>query len=163
MAENFEITDEMRAAVGVASEPWTHEITTTSVRSFARGVGYEDPVYYDIEAARAAGYESLPAPPTYLGTPIYIPARSDSTFSGPRASRQGVNHGLKNVLDGGTETVYERTLVAGDVLSVTSLVANLEKKQSRALGDMLIVTSETTGRDQSGEVVVRQRSQGIFY
>src|SRR4051794_18882587 len=66
MAKEFELTDEMRAQIGRASPPWSAEVTTTSVRAFARGVGYTDRVYFDIEAAKQAGYRSLPAPPTYL-------------------------------------------------------------------------------------------------
>ena len=64
MAKEFEITDEMRAQIGSESPPWIHEVTTTSVRAFARGVGYTDPVYFDVDVARKAGYRSLPAPPT---------------------------------------------------------------------------------------------------
>ena len=102
MADQIEITDELQAVVGVESEPWTYEVTTTSVRAFARGVGYTDPVYFDEAAARAAGYRSLPCPPTYLGTPIFIPGKSNDTFSGPKNTGPSLNHGLKNVLDGGT-------------------------------------------------------------
>ena len=36
MAERFEITDAMRAAIGKETAPWTYEVTTTSVRGFAR-------------------------------------------------------------------------------------------------------------------------------
>ena len=39
MAENFELTDTLKASIGQTSEPWTYEVTTTSVRAFARGVG----------------------------------------------------------------------------------------------------------------------------
>lgn len=166
MAETFELTDAMKAAIGVESEPWIHEVTTTSVRAFARGVGYTDPVFYDIEVARAAGYNNLPAPPSYLGTPVFQPARSDSVFSGPRGTGPGggLQHGLKNVLDGGTETFYERTPVAGDVLMATSKLANLEVKESKNLGKMLVITIEGTFRDQdSGDVVARTRGQAIYY
>src|SRR5499427_1646801 len=79
MAKEFELTDDMRKAIGSASPPWTYEVTTTSVRAFARGVGYTDPVYFDVEAAKRAGYRNLPAPPTYLGTPVFVPGRSDDT------------------------------------------------------------------------------------
>src|SRR5690606_22112382 len=123
MAQSFEITEEMRSLIGIESEPWTYEVTTTSVRAFARGVGYTDPVYFDVEAAREAGYPSLPAPPTYLGPPVFVPGRSNDTFSGPKPTGPQLNprdHGLDGLLDGGTETTYERPLVAGDVLTVTS-------------------------------------------
>src|SRR4029453_18640011 len=80
MAKEFEISDEMRAQIGRESPPWIHEVTTTSVRAFARGVGYTDPVYYDVDVARKAGYRNLPAPPSYMGTPVFIPGRSSDTF-----------------------------------------------------------------------------------
>src|SRR5499425_1798290 len=94
MAETFELTDEMRAQIGSTSPPWTMEVTTTSVRAFARGVGYTDPVYFDIDAARRAGYRNLPAPPTYLGTPVFIPGRSHDIFTVPTEGQPTVKHGL---------------------------------------------------------------------
>lgn len=159
MAAEFELTDEMRAVVGVESDPWPVEITTTSIRAFARGVGYTDPRYYE------AGEDgSLPAPPCYLGTAVWIPGKSDPTFSGPRNTGPGVRHGLKGLLDGGTEVVYERPLKAGDKLLMRSKVADLEVKESKGLGKMLVVTSEQTFTDQaSGDVVMRTYGQAIYY
>jgi hypothetical protein len=163
VAETFEITDEMRSVIGQESEPWPYEVTTTGIRAFARGVGYDDPVYYDIEAATAAGYDAIPAPPCYLGTPVFLPGRSNDRYSSPPGPTRTLRAGLGNVLDGGTETIYERPLRAGDVLTGTSAVVDLETKESRTLGAMLIVTSETVLRDASGGVVARQRGQAIFY
>src|SRR3954469_7461122 len=162
-AKAFELTDEIRAEIGAKSEPWVFEVTTTGIRAFARGVGYEDPTYYDVEAARAAGYERLPAPPCYLGTPVYLPGRSDETFSVPTGTGPRPRYGFENVLDGGTEAIYERTLLAGDVITMTDKVVDLQSKQSKSLGTMLIVSTEATGRDATGEIVVRERSQYIFY
>jgi acyl dehydratase len=163
MAQEFELTEEMRSHIGEETEPWTCEVTTTSVRAFARGVGYTDPVYYDVEAARAAGYRSLPAPPTYLGTPVFIPGRSSDTFSGPVSTRRGLQHGLKGLLDGGTETHYHADICAGDTLTAVSKLANLEVKESKALGKMLVTTSEARYTNQDGVLVAVQRSQAIFY
>jgi len=164
MAKEFEITDEMRAQIGRESPPWTYEVTTTSVRAFARGVGYTDPVYFDVDAARKAGYRSLPAPPAYLGTPVFIPGRSSDTFSGPTEGQPSVRHGLPGLLDGGTETEYFDQICAGDTLTAVSKVAGLDVRESKSLGKMLITTSETTytNRD-TGKVVARQRGQAIFY
>lgn len=167
MAQSFEITDEMRSLIGHESAPWTYEVTTTSVRAFARGVGYTDPVYFDLDAARKAGYASLPAPPTYLGTAVFIPGQSNDTFSGPKASGPQLNprdYGLNGLLDGGTETTYERPIVAGDVLTVTSKLSELATRESKGLGVMLITTTESTYRDASdGSLVATQRAQAIFY
>jgi hypothetical protein len=163
MAEKIEITPEMRAVVGVEGPPWTYEVTTTSVRAFARGVGYTDPVYYDEAEAKKRGYRSLPAPPTYLGTPVFIPGKSNDTFSGPNNEGPGLKHGLRNVLDGGAETEYFDDICAGDTLTVTNKVSDLAVRESKTTGQMLIVTRETTCRNQHGKVVATQRSQALFY
>lgn len=163
MADSFELTDEIRAQIGTETEPWSYEVTTTGIRAFARGVGYDDPVYYDEDAARAAGYDRLPAPPGYLGTPVYLPGTSDTVFSVPPGTGPRPRFGLTEVLDGGTETLYERPVLAGDVLTATDRLVSLDVKPSRSLGTMLLVASETTFRDPSGETVARQRSQVIFY
>lgn len=163
MAERIEITDEMTALIGVESEPWPYEVTTSGVRAFARGVGYDDPVYYSESVAREAGYGTLPAPPCYLGTPVYVPGLVDDTFSVPATVSPRPRFGLTDVLDGGTETTYERPLLAGEVLTATHTVTDLTVKQSKALGELLLVTAESKFRDPGGEVVARQRSQVIFY
>ncbi len=163
MAENFEITDDMKAQIGWESKPWDYEVTTTSVRAFARGVGYTDPVYFDVQAAKDAGYRDLPAPPTYLGTAVFIPGQSEDTFSFPPDSMPSVNHGLPGLLDGGTETEYLDTICAGDTLTCVTKLADLFTKESKGLGVMLITASESTFKNQEGKVVAIQRSQIIFY
>jgi len=163
MAEEFEITDAMRALIGIESAPWTHEVTTTSVRGFARGVGYKDLVYYDVAVAKAAGYRSLPCPPTYLGTPIFIPGECSDTFSGPKEKGPSLDHGLPNLLDGGAETEYHADICAGDTLSVSSKISDLTVREGKSTGKMLIVTRETSVINQDDVLVVTQRSQGIFY
>ncbi len=152
------ITDEMRAQIGKESEPTTLEIDKTSVRMFARAVGYTDPVYYDEEAAKAAGYRSLPAPPGYLGTPVYDPnRRSGRAQQMPEPSRP-----LKRVLNGGTDVEYLADICAGDILTSASAVSSIEERQGR-LGEMLITTTKTTYRNQDGEVVAIMTGTGIRY
>lgn len=163
MAEKIEITDAMRGLIGVESKPWTHEVTTTSVRAFARGVGYTDPVYFDEAAAKAAGYRNLPCPPTYLGTPIFLPGQSSDTFSGPKEDGPSLDHGLPNLLDGGTETEYLADICAGDSLTATSSISDLSVREGKSTGEMLIVTREARYINQDGDLVARQRSQAIFY
>jgi len=163
MADEFELTPEMKTAIGQESAPWSYEVTTTSVRAFARGVGYTDPVYYDLAEAEARGYRSLPAPPTYLGTPVFVPGRSHDIFSGPTEGQVGVKHGLKNVLDGGTETEYFESICAGDELTVTTKIADLKVRESGRLGKMLIIMTETRFANQQGKLAAVQRSQVIFY
>jgi len=164
VAESFEITPEMQAVVGVESPPWTVEVTSTSARAFARGVGYTDPAYYVEDAAHKAGYAAIPAVPTYLGTGVYDPRVCDFRYGAPRFPDQPDLHiPLPNLLDGGAETIYERPLVVGDVLTQTTKVASIETRKSPSLGVMVVVTRETSYRDRSGQLVATQRSQLLHY
>jgi hydroxyacyl-ACP dehydratase HTD2-like protein with hotdog domain len=155
------ITDEMRAAVGVESPEWTVEIDKTSVRMFARSCQYSDPVFYDEEFARSKGYRSLPAPPHYLGTPVFNPASSDPTFGGPRSGRRVGNPKLKRVLNGGTDIEYFDTIQAGDVLTASSKIAEIVERKG-SIGAMVITTTETTYK-RDGNVVAISRGTGISY
>jgi hypothetical protein len=164
MAASFTLTDEMKSVIGKESDPYPAEFTTTGIRAFARGVGYTDPVYYDVEAAKAAGYANLPAPPCYMGIPVFIPSASDATYGQPRGTNAPtLQHGLKDILDGGTSITYARIPVAGETLYFTSQVSNLETKESKALGVMLLVSSRQTFRDSSGNVVFSVDAQAIWY
>jgi hypothetical protein len=165
MAEQIELTDDMKSQIGKESPSWEYEVTTTSVRMFARGVGYTDPVYFDVAAAKKAGYRSLPVPPTYLGSAVFLPGRCSDTFSGPSEGLPTVNHGLKGLLDGGTETEYLETICAGDTLVAVQRLTDLKVAPSPALGGkMLVVTAVTTYTDKAtGKVAARQTAQAIYY
>ncbi len=164
MADESIITDEMRGMIGVESEPWTLEVDKLAVRMFARSVGYTDPVFYDEEFAQSKGYRAMPAPPHYLGTAIFNPATSDPTFGAPRGGGPGggrIRHNLKRVLNGGTEIEYRDTIYAGDTLSASTKVAELQERTG-SIGQMLITITETTYR-RDGTVVAVSRGTAINY
>lgn len=144
------ITPEMRATVGVRSEPRRLEVDRTAVRMFARAVGHTDLVYYDEAEAKAAGYRDLPCPPGYLGTPVFDPRRAEAnpaTPSGPQPSRP-----LKRILNGGTEVEYLGDICAGDTLTAVGYTADMTERKG-SLGPMLIVTSKTEYTNQDGQLV----------
>ena len=165
MADNdWQITDEMRAQIGRESEPWTYEVTTTSVRMYARGVGSEDPVHYDVDFAKSQGFRSIVAPLGYIGTPVYLPGKTDPTFGFPRRSGgPNLNMPFKRLLDGGTETEYFDAICAGDVLEETSHLADLQLRDG-SMGKMLFITNEAVYKNKdTGKVVAKQRLTSIHY
>ena len=60
------ITDEMRDLIGKKGPETISELTTTSVRMFARSVGYVDPAFYDEAVAPRA---RIPQPAGASGLP----------------------------------------------------------------------------------------------
>ncbi|MEO8131786.1 MAG: MaoC family dehydratase N-terminal domain-containing protein, partial [Bryobacteraceae bacterium] len=78
MTADEHITPEIRAIIGKVSGPFELELTRTSCRAFARAVGYTDPTFYDVDAARAAGHRDIPAPPGYLGTWPWSPSHLEN-------------------------------------------------------------------------------------
>ena len=164
MGDTFKITDAMKAKVGKDSTPWTYEVTTTGVRAFARGVGYTDPVYYDIKAAQKAGYRNLPAPATFYGLPVFIPGQSDDTFSMPLGCDVSISqqeHGMGNIMDGGTECEYFGDICAGDTLTCVSRLSELDLKTTKSGKVMLLQTIESTFTNQDGKVVLIKRLKVI--
>ena len=158
------ITDEMRAEIGKESQPWSCEVDKTAIRMFARSVGHTDPIYFDEAAAKAAGYRSIPCPPGYLGTPVFNPASSDSTFGGRRGEGPGPqpSRPLKRVLNGGTQIEMFEDICSGDVLTASSHLAELEERTG-SIGEMLISTNKTVYKNQQGKVVAISTGTGIRY
>ncbi len=152
------ITDKMRAAIGRQSEPVTYEVDRTACRMFARAVGYTHPTYFDEEAARAAGYRDIPAPPGFLGHPVVVPGRP----AGPGYVSFRFDTPLKRILNGGTDIEYLADVCAGDVLTATTRLADIKEREG-SMGPMLITTTETTFRNQEGKAVAVQRGTLIQY
>ncbi len=157
MADVFEVTDEIKAQYGKETDPWTYEVTTTSVRMYARGIGSTDPIHYDVEFAKQQGFRSIVAPMGYLGTPVYHPDTNDPTFGFPRRGGGArLNLPTKGLLDGGTETEYFDYICAGDTLIERS---HLEEVKVR--GNMVFVTNVSVFRNPDGKEVARQRLTSI--
>lgn len=158
MAQLSELTDEMKAAIGTRGPATVYEVTTQGIRTFARAVGYRDPVFYDEEEARRRGHPALLAPPGFLGMPRFNPLA-------PRVAegRTAFRTPFRRVLNGGTRIEPLRPVYAGDVLEAVTTLMNLELRDGR-LGTMLIRTSETVyTRRSDAAVVARTTGTGISY
>lgn len=158
------ITDEMKATIGVKSQPQTLEVDKLQIRMFARSVGHTDPIYYDEAEAKKAGYRSLPCPPGYLGTPVFDPRTSDPTFGARRGGGPGPQprRPLTRILNGGTEIEYFDDICAGDVLTSVSYTSDIQERTG-GIGEMLITTSKTEYRNQDGKLVAVMTGTGIRY
>ena len=125
------------------------------IHEFANAILDEHPHYHDEEAARAAGLPSVVAPPTFPMALALFEGASDR----PPAEVEALD--MRYALHTAQELVFERPLVAGDVLTgEPGELKTYEKRGSRA-GLMKFVEFETIYRDQAGEVVARSRTTAV--
>lgn len=118
------------------------------VREFARALKDDNVIYRDAEAARAAGFSAIPAPPTYTVVAAH--------FQEGESGIGELDLDLARVLHGEQEWTYHRTPVAGDVLHGETKVASVDTKPGRKGGEMTFIRLETAYKDQNGEAVVTE-------
>lgn len=112
------------------------------VREFARAVLSSAPLHHDPEAARAAGYTDVVAPPTF---PIVL---QDFTLQQLLADTDAAVD-FSRVVHGDQRFSYSRPIVAGDELVGTMTVTSVKQ-----LGGNSMVTSSTEIVDGGGAHVV---------
>jgi acyl dehydratase len=115
-----------RGIIGHASPPFTAEVERGRLRFFARAIGEDDPIYTDVDAARAAGHPDLPVPPTFL-----FCLEMDRPDPYGWFDELGIE--LPKVLHGEQEFTYHRLAHAGDRLRFESTVVDLYAKKGGLL------------------------------
>jgi acyl dehydratase len=112
------------------------------IREFAAAIGATDAEYHDPEAARAAGYSDVVAPPTF---PVVVTmAASRQIVADPAL---GLDY--SRVVHGDQKFAYTRPVVAGDSLVCVNTVDEIT---SRGGHDFL--TTRTEVSTEAGEPVV---------
>ncbi len=135
------------AIVGTTFPPFQYAVERSKIRELAAALGDPNPIYRDVEAARAAGYPDLPAPPT-------LPTLFSFWAEPPLLSRlETLGVDLPRVLHGEEEYEYRRPVYAGDTITGTMTVTNV-----RARRGMEFLSLETTYVNQHGETVVIART-----
>ena len=112
------------------------------VREFARAVLADSPLCMDADAARAAGYRDVVAPPTFA---VVVQEHTlAQLLSEPDA---GID--FSRVVHGDQRFIFTRPIVAGD-----ELTARLRVTAVKSLGGNSMVTAESTIADADGAHVV---------
>lgn len=158
------IPPESLAQVGrVQSQPVVAQVTASGAQRYAQAVGDLNPVYFDEEAAKAAGHRTIVAPPTYVqyalvqGRPLGD-IREDGLFGGGGGSSLRLR--VSRTMFGGEEWDFVEPVHVGDTITGTSRLAALDEKQG-SKGPFVRITRETTFTNQFGAVVARSRQIGI--
>ena len=118
------------------------------VREFALAVGEDNPIFFDVDAARAHGLPDIVAPPTFTVTQIWQVPREQ------REQQLGANLDYERVLHGEQEFEYQRLPFAGEILRGTMRISKDFTKQGKRGGEMRFVTYESRFVDVQGEEVL---------
>ena len=127
-----------------AADPY--EVSRVKIAEFADAIGDPNPLYRDREAARAAGFADVIAPPTFA---IVVSAAGSAKVT--HDPGLGVNYAM--IVHGEQSFTHARPLHAGDVVVSQSTIESI-----RALGTMTTLTTVTEIRTVDGEHVCTARS-----
>ncbi len=128
-------------AIGKAYPPSTYAVGREKVREYASAVGETNPLHSDVEAARAAGYADVVAPPMFA-----------VVYSGPSVAPGifdpdvGLNFAM--MVHAGQEFAWGPVVVAGDEITTTATVKDISDR-----GGMAFYVFETVSENQRGETV----------
>ena len=111
-------------AVGKSYQPVVYAVGREKVREYARAVGETNPVYLDVEGARAAGYADVVAPPMFAV--VY-----SAPAVGPLIFDPEIELNFAMMVHGGQEFVWDSPVVAGDEISTRASVKDISERDGR--------------------------------
>ena len=127
-----------------STEPYA--VDSALIASFAAAVGAHDPVHTDAEAARAAGYADVVAPPTMA---VRFAQEAERAYvTDPEA---GIDY--TRVVHGEQRFVHHRPITAGDEVTGTTTVDAV-----RQAGGHAMITTRTEITTASGEALATSMS-----
>ena len=134
-----------RNTVGRTTPPTLCEVEKGAIRRFAEALGDYNPSYFDAEYARASGFPGIVVPPSF---PLAFTAGPDL--------RELLGVPGKHLLLAEWTVDYERPVIAGDRLLLTSRVVEVAERPSPA-GRVEVAVIEDEARDESGKAVLKVR------
>jgi acyl dehydratase len=128
---------------GKTYPPFEYEVGREKIREYANAVSEHTPVHHDREAARAAGFRDVVAPPMFA---VVYSARS--VAAGVLDPEVGIN--FARMLHGGQEFVWGEPVCSGDTITTTTTVKDLYER-----GGMEFYVFESVSQNQDGQEVAR--------
>jgi acyl dehydratase len=153
-----------RSVIGKSTGTQRVAVERQPLSNFAKAVKDTNPIYSDPRAAKAAGFDNIPAPPTWSfamgGWGLYpelqeglpkVEGNPMFEIIGKLQAKGGL------VLHGEQEFEYHRPIVAGDILRGEGKVIDAYEKETGS-AVMTFVVSETVWKDdKTGEPAVTAR------
>ncbi|MET0749691.1 MAG: MaoC family dehydratase N-terminal domain-containing protein [Solirubrobacterales bacterium] len=130
-------------AIGKSYPPVTYQVGREKIREYAHALGITNPVHHDREAAVAAGFRDVVAPPMFCV--VYsVPAL------GPAVVDPEVGINLATMVHGGQEFVWGEPVCSGDEITTEIEVTEIYERGGKGF---YVFESVSTNGD--GDEVVR--------
>ena len=130
-------------AIGKEWGGTTYQVGREKIKEYANALGIENPVHFDVGAAREAGYRDVVAPPMFCvvySAPALGPAMFDPEV--------GMNFAA--MVHGGQEFEWGEPACSGDEITTTAKCASIEEKDGKGF-----YVFETNSVNQDGDQVVK--------
>lgn len=154
---------DVKSYIGKPTGAGTVHVERGSVSRFAHGVTDANPVYHDLGAAQAAGFDAPPLPPTWTFSSVFLGARPEDQPPDPTGGEgnpmmkimRDLMKGGGLVLHGEQEFRYHQPVQCGDVLHWEGRITDLYTKESKGKV-MTFIVMETVFKNAAGEPVVTE-------
>jgi acyl dehydratase len=127
--------------IGKSYAPVLYAVGREKVREYARAVGESNPLYLDVDAARAAGHPDVVAPPMFAV--VY-----SALAVGPAVLDPEVGINLAMMVHGSQEFRWGPLVVAGDEITTSVTVKDVAVRDGRGF-----YVFESVSENQRGERV----------
>src|SRR6478735_5972586 len=130
-------------AIGKVWPGSTYQVGREKIKEYANALGIDNPVHFDVEAARAAGFRDVVAPPMFAV--VY-----SSPAMGPAILDPDVGINFAAMVHGGQEFVWGEPVCAGDMITTKAKVNEIYEKDGKGF-----YVFESVSTNQDGDEVVR--------
>ena len=130
-------------AIGKSWPASEYEVGREKIGEYGRAIGMDDPIYYDRDAAREAGFRDVVAPPMFCV--VY-----SSGAMGPVLFDPEVDINFAAMVHGGQEFKWGVPVCAGDLITTTASCGDIYEKLDKGF-----YVFESVSTNQDGEEVVR--------
>ncbi|MBM4243375.1 MAG: MaoC family dehydratase [Deltaproteobacteria bacterium] len=148
---------------GAPMSAHTIHVERGAASRFAAAVTDTNPVYHDLRAAREAGFDGIPVPPTWTFASPFLGAWAEDQPADPTGGKGNPMMSIMSdlmksggiVLHGEQEFVYHQPVQSGDVLTSFGRINDIYTKESGGKV-MTFVVMETVFKNENGEPVVTE-------
>ncbi|HWW67594.1 MAG TPA: MaoC family dehydratase N-terminal domain-containing protein [Solirubrobacterales bacterium] len=130
-------------AVGKEWPGVTYQVGREKIKEYANALGIDNPVHLDVEAARAAGFRDVVAPPMFAV--VYSGRAMAPVMFDPEV---GMN--FATMVHGGQEFEWGKPACSGDEITTTPKCLEIYEKDGKGF-----YVFESVSVNQDGEQVVR--------